>query len=76
MEGLKEYMNPKGKEVISSRKARGVTDEEIAELKKYVNEGLLENKMRIKMSAPFVPAIIIAYLVLNIVGDLLWNLIL
>lgn len=76
LEGLKKYMNPKGREIISARKARGVTDEEIAELKKLQKEGLLENKMRIKMSAPFVPAVLIGYVMLNIVGDLIWNLIL
>ncbi|MFH1239995.1 MAG: prepilin peptidase [Candidatus Diapherotrites archaeon] len=76
LEGLKEYMNPKGREVISARKARGVTDGEIIELKKLQKGGLLENKMRIKMSAPFVPAVLIGYVMLNIVGDLIWNLIL
>ena len=76
LEGLKKYMNPVGREIISARKARGVTDEEIAELKKLQKEDLLENKIRIKMSAPFVPAVLIGYVILNIVGDLIWNLIL
>lgn len=76
LEGLKAYLSPKGTEVISARKARGVTDEEISELKKLVKQGLLENRIRIKMSAPFVPAVLIGYVMLNIVGDLIWNLIL
>lgn len=76
LEGLKKYINPKGREIISARKARGVTNEEISELKKLQKQGLLENKMKIKMSAPFVPAVLIGYIMLNIVGDLIWNLIL
>ncbi len=69
-------MFPKGKEIVSSRKARGVTPGEINELQKLVKEGKLEDKIELKLSAPFVPAILIAYLALNVCGDLLWNLVL
>jgi len=74
--GLQNYLLPKGKEIISSRKARGLEAKEINELKKLVKEKKLEDKIEIKLSAPFVPAILIGYLLLNIVGDLFWNVIL
>lgn len=72
---LREYLNPSGRVIASSRKARGLTNEEILELRRLVKERKLENAVVIKLSAPFVPALLIAYLALNIVGDLLWGLI-
>ncbi|MDP6671331.1 MAG: A24 family peptidase C-terminal domain-containing protein, partial [archaeon] len=75
VQALKEYLNPPGRIIASSRNARGLTDEEILELRRLVKEKKLENAVVIKLSAPFVPALLIAYLALNIVGDLLWGLI-
>lgn len=73
---LKQYLSPSGfREIVSPSKARGVNAEEILELKKFVAEGKLEDKISIKESAPFVPAILIAYVALNLVGDILWHLI-
>ena len=76
LQGLRQYLSPAGEEIVSARKARGVTVQEIEKLKMLVKEGKLENKIEIKKSAPFVPAILMAYVALNIVGDLLWNLLL
>jgi preflagellin peptidase FlaK len=75
VQALREYLNPPGRIIASSRNARGLTDEEILELRRLVKENKLENAVVIKLSAPFVPALLIAYLALNIVGDLLWGLI-
>ncbi len=72
---LREYLNPPGRIIASSRKARGLINEEILELRRLVKERKLENVVVIKLSAPFVPALLIAYLALNIVGDLLWGLV-
>ena len=75
VQALREYLNPSGRIIASSRNARGLTDEEILELRRLVKEKKLENAVVIKLSAPFVPALLIAYLALNIIGDLLWGLI-
>ena len=72
LQELLEYLRPSGREIASSRKARGVTEEEIEELKTLVKEKKVEDRIEIKLSAPFVPAMLIAYLALNIVGDALW----
>lgn len=58
-------------EIISANKARGLTDEEIAELKKLYKKGLIKNKLRIKESMPFVPTILISYILCLILGDFL-----
>ncbi|MEM0360293.1 MAG: A24 family peptidase C-terminal domain-containing protein [Candidatus Diapherotrites archaeon] len=66
----------KRKVLADSHMARGLEKQEIEALKKLVKEGKLENFIQIKESAPMVPAILVAYVVLNLVGDLLWNLLL
>ncbi|MCD6247118.1 MAG: prepilin peptidase [Candidatus Diapherotrites archaeon] len=63
-----------GDEIVSPLKARGVTEEEIIKLKELVNKKMLEDSIYIKESAPMVPAILTAYIVLNISGDILWIL--
>ncbi len=73
---LSKELQPCNTEIISSRKARGLTAEEIKKLKRLVREGKLKNWLYVKESAPMVPAILIAYIALNLVGDILWNLVL
>jgi preflagellin peptidase FlaK len=60
------------KDIVSPLRARGVTPQEITELNELVAKGLLEDSILIKESAPMVPAILVAYIVLNFTGDLLW----
>jgi len=62
--------------VADNLKARGLTDEEIGELQKFVKQGKLKNFVYVKESAPMVPAFLVAFIILNLVGDLLWNLVL
>jgi len=62
----------KGNEIVSPLKARGVTLEEISKLKELVAKGKTENRILVKESVPIVPAMLLAYLVLNLLGDLLW----
>ncbi|MCX8189615.1 MAG: prepilin peptidase [Candidatus Diapherotrites archaeon] len=63
------------KEIVSPLNARGVTDEEINELKKLVSKNKLEDSILVKESVPMVPAILFAYILLNIFGDIIWSLI-
>lgn len=63
---------PKGRVIAASNNAAGFSIEEIAELKKLAASGKIPGKLLVKESAPFVPAVLIAYLALNIVGDVIW----
>lgn len=74
---LVQYKNgtASGNEIVSPLRARGVTLEEIAKLRELVANGKTEDRILVKESVPMVPAIFIAYVVLNIVGDLLWALV-
>lgn len=65
-----ELLKPR-KEIISAMKARGLTDEEIKEVKKLAKRGLIENKMQIKESMPFVPTMLLGYILCLIIGDAL-----
>ena len=76
MRALSERMRIRGKIIASARNAGGVSEKEIVELKKLVKQGKLKNEICIKMSVPFVPAVLIAFVVLSIAGDFLWNLML
>ena len=67
-----ELMKPKGKEIVSSRSASGLTKEEISGLKRLAKEGKIPDRLLVKESAPFVPAVFIAYIALNITGDVIW----
>lgn len=86
-EGMKSFINyirhyritgaqTRGQRVIVDyTRARGVNAGEIRELKKLVKEGKLEDHITVKESAPMVPAIFVGYVLLNIVGDLLWHIV-
>jgi len=84
-QGMKSFINyikhyniaESNKRIIADNlKARGLTDEEISELQKLVKQGKLKNFVYIKESAPMVPAFLVAFIILNLIGDLLWNLVL
>jgi len=54
--------------------AAGVTREDVELLKKYVQEGKLEDRIRIKKSMPFAPVIAIGLILSLIFGDLLLSM--
>lgn len=66
-------LRPEGKVLASPRKAAGIGEDEINELRRLVKEGKLEDRIIVSKSAPFVPAVLIGYVALQIIGDLLWN---
>jgi len=59
-------------EIISSKKARGLTVEEIKELKKLEKKGLIPKELGIKESMPFVPTMLLGYLLCLILGDIIF----
>jgi archaeal preflagellin peptidase FlaK len=65
---LTELLSHK-KEIISARKARGLSEEELREIKKLAQKGLIPKKIRIKESMPFVPTMFLGYLLCLILGD-------
>ena len=73
---IRQSLNPTGEVLASERSAGGLTQGQIKILQRLVSEGKLEDVIKIKDSAPFVPAVLIAYLALQITGDIIWNLIL
>lgn len=72
VEELKRQLKPAGKTVASAKSAAGFTLEQIRQLKELVKQKKLEDKIQIKLSAPFVPAVLVAYVILNFAGDILW----
>lgn len=66
---IKEKKIIKQKEIISSIKARGLTNEEIIELKKLSKKRLIPKTLLIKDSIPFVPTILLGYLLALVLGD-------
>ncbi|MCX6801371.1 MAG: prepilin peptidase [Candidatus Diapherotrites archaeon] len=57
------------KEIISSKKARGMTLEEIHLVKKLAKEGRMPRKITVKDSMPFVPTMLIGYFICLLIGD-------
>ena len=87
-EGMKSFINyirhykiagqaetGKARVLADSARARGVSQEELSELRKLVKQGKLEDRISVKESAPMVPAILVAYVALNLVGDVLWQIV-
>lgn len=75
VEALKEMLNPRGRTIVSSSTADGLTVEQIKELKELSAKNVIGTEIKVKESTAFVPAIFIAYIALQITGDLLINLV-
>ncbi|MDD5162830.1 MAG: A24 family peptidase C-terminal domain-containing protein [Candidatus ainarchaeum sp.] len=71
---LNSMLSPKGKIIISSARAAGLEEEEIRELKKLAKEKKIGQEISIRESVALVPAILIGYILLNIFGDVIWNM--
>jgi preflagellin peptidase FlaK len=73
IEKLQEMLKNK-REVVSSKKARGLTEEEIMTLNKLAKKGLIPKTIAIKESMPFVPTMLLGYIFCLILGDLVFIL--
>jgi len=58
--------------IIASPTADGLTKEQIEELRRYVEMGMLENSFLRKKSMPFAPALFIGFLISYFWGDIFW----
>jgi len=74
LEGLLNELQPKGKAIISNRKAAGIEETEIQTIKKLAQEKKIGEEIEIKLTAPMIPAVLIGYIIVNILGDLIWNI--
>jgi len=64
----------KKKLIVSATKARGFNEDEMKVIKKLARSELIPKTMSIKESMPFVPTMLIGYLLAIIFGDFLWFL--
>ena len=69
-----QAFNPPGQVIVDSRSAAGLLPEQVKRLQQLAAQGKLEDQISLKKSAPLAPAILIGYVVLSLIGDLLWNL--
>ncbi|MFA4907191.1 MAG: A24 family peptidase C-terminal domain-containing protein, partial [archaeon] len=73
---LRQMLSRRGREIVSRKRAMGVTENEIRELEELVKKGMLEDKIGVKLSAPFVPAVLIAFIASGFLGDIIWRILL
>jgi archaeal preflagellin peptidase FlaK len=58
--------------MIDSRKVRGVSKQDITFLKRTYNN--LDKEVIVKKTIPFTPSVMLAYILLNLIGDFIWFL--
>ncbi len=68
--GLMSVFHAQNDIVASPRQAAGLYSEQVARLQGEVKKGSLEDRVVVKASSPFAPAVLLAYGVLNLVGDI------
>lgn len=74
-QGLLKNIPETTRTVCSSRRAGGLEKEQIQELIALFRQKKIPEEITLKESTAFVPAILVAYLFLNIIGNPLWLLI-
>jgi preflagellin peptidase FlaK len=70
-----EEINPKEKVFASPLQAGGLSEEQVKELKQKAEKGMAPKTIVVKKTMAFVPTIMIAYIILQITGDMLWTII-
>ncbi|MFH1586393.1 MAG: prepilin peptidase [Candidatus Diapherotrites archaeon] len=74
LDALNQAIKPGARVVASSSSAGGLTGEQLKEIKELANKGLIPKKIEVKGTTAFVPGILIGYLLLQLIGDVLWVL--
>jgi len=59
-------------QIIDSRKAGGLNKKEVTFLNDSYYNKLISNNIKIKVTLAFTPSVLIAYILLNIFGDVIW----
>ncbi|VVC00848.1 Type IV leader peptidase family protein [uncultured archaeon] len=73
VESCLSEMKPKGRVIADPRSAGGLEEKEAAELRKLALEGKIPAEIPVRKTMAFVPAMLLAYILLQITGDFLWN---
>ncbi len=63
-----------GNVISSPLSAGGLSAEDAQELRKKAQSGIMPNKISVKKTMAFVPAILVAYIAAQFTGDLIWNI--
>src|SRR3989344_2119963 len=71
--GLLEDFKIKGKVISGPNQAGGISEEDAKKIKEAAKKGLAPKTIVIKKTMAFVPAILFAYIALQLSGDILWN---
>ena len=58
--------------VVDSRRARGLTSKEVTFLNDSYKNKLISKTIKTKVTLAFTPSVLIAYILLNIFGDVFW----
>ncbi len=66
-----EFVHPKL--ALEGGRAAGLLEKEVRQFKSWETQGKWSGKIKVKKSAPLAPAVLLAYVVLNVVGDVLWR---
>lgn len=59
---------------VGPMQANGLTQEQADEIKSMAKKGLAPKEFAVKKTMPFVPAILIGYILLELTGDILWDI--
>lgn len=68
-QGLVQSRPSNEREICSSRRAGGLEKEQIEEIRALAEKNRIPKILEVKESAAFVPAVLVAYLLLNTMGD-------
>ncbi|MFH0970912.1 MAG: prepilin peptidase [Candidatus Diapherotrites archaeon] len=66
---LIRLISPSGEALANPRRAAGLYPDDILRLQKEVHAGHLADEIKVKASSPFVPAVLLAYVFLSLLGD-------
>jgi len=72
--GLLKALRPEGRIIADRHSAAGVSLEELKELGLLVKRKRLEDRVLVKLSTPFVPGVLCAFLLLAFLSDAFWRL--
>ncbi len=76
MEKALEDFKVEGKIIASPNHAGGLSKEAVEQLKAMARKGKAPAQLMVRKTMAFVPAILTAYIALQLTGDILWNIIL
>lgn len=71
-QALEELRPPKGNVTADPHNAGGLSEEQVKKLQHAAQNEKMPRAVEVKLTAPFAPAVLIAYVITNTIGDALW----